>query len=822
MKYPIKTLFLFAAFAFCLQAQSFRTLDYLKSISGKKTVSGQHNREPNSQPSKWTDQIHSVTGKYPGLWSGDFLFEADNIANRWTMIYEAKKEWDSGSIVQLMLHTCPPTQAEPCPWDGGVLSSLTDSQWTELITDGSTLNRNWKKRLDDIAVYLQYLKDNGVEVLFRPLHEMNQGSFWWGGRPGPNGTRKLYQITHDYLTNVKELNNLIWVWDVQDMSWNFQDYNPGDKYWDIMAFDVYADGYNKKWYDYVLTIAGNKPIAIGECEKLPTAALLAQQPRWVFFMAWAELVFSGNTTQDIVSLYSSPNVVNRDNLPDLKMQCAYSSISHLPGKIEAESFDKCGEGVSYHDMDAANTGGAYRTGEGIDIESCSEGGYDITNIKKGEWQAYTVQIDSAGSYYFDVRIAAADSGKTLHIEMDGSDITGQVKIPNTGGLQNWQTVTVTSSLLTKGKKSMIIYMDGDGFNLDYLNIRIANLQPKVNIVSPASGKVFVAPADVPLSVSAQDTDGSIKKIEYYQGVEEIGESWAAPFALTWSGVSAGSYYITAAAVDNGGLKVYSDPVDITVVNPQAPFLSKPYDIPGKIEVENYDLGGEGYAYHDLTKGNKFSVYRTDDVDIETCTDTGGGYSLGDFQAGEWVEYTVNVTKTASYDIEFRVATSMTGTGISLDVDGLPLTGNIQVPNTGAWQNWQSIKKTNLQLTAGQRALRLNCLAEFPNINYIAFTSAVTAVGNDKGLTPDTFMLEQNYPNPFNPVTKIKYALPAECDVSIKIYDALGREIKTLVNQTKRAGYYEAEFDASTLPSGIYLYKIQAGLYTCSRKMMLVK
>lgn len=305
------TLFSFSNF----YSQQFRVLNYLKSISGKKTIAGQHNREPNSQPAKWTNEIFKTTGKYPALWSGDFLFQSENISARWTMIYEAKKQWEKGAIVQIMLHTCPPVYGEPCAWNGGVLSKLTDSQWNELITDGTTLNKNWKKRLDDISVYLKYLKDNGVEVLFRPLHEMNQGAFWWGGRTGPNGTARLYQITHDYLTKVKSLTNLIWVWDVQDMSWDFEKYNPGDAYWDIMAFDVYADGFNKRWYDYILTIAKDKPIAIGECDKLPSLSMLQQQPRWVFFMAWAELVYSKNTNAEIQSVYNGQNVITLDEMP---------------------------------------------------------------------------------------------------------------------------------------------------------------------------------------------------------------------------------------------------------------------------------------------------------------------------------------------------------------------------------------------------------------------------------------------------------------------------------------------------------------------------
>ncbi len=296
-------------------AQQTQPLEYLKSISGLKTIAGQHNREPNAAPSKWTDTVYARTGKYPGLWSGDFLFQSDNIANRWVMINEAKREWQRGAVVQIMFHTCPPTAGEPCSWSGGVLSTLSDSQWTQLVTDGTPLNTNWKKRLDIIAPYLQYLQDSGVVVLFRPLHEMNQSAFWWGGRPGVEGTAKLYRITHDYLTKTKGLTNLIWVWDMQDIDQTWAQYNPGEGYWDILAFDVYGYGYSQGWYNYAVSIAGSKPLAIGECAVFPTSAQLAAQPRYVFFMGWAELVFSNNTPASIVNLYNAPNVITLDQMP---------------------------------------------------------------------------------------------------------------------------------------------------------------------------------------------------------------------------------------------------------------------------------------------------------------------------------------------------------------------------------------------------------------------------------------------------------------------------------------------------------------------------
>ncbi len=299
--------------------QSFQSLDFIKSISGKNTLSGQHNKEPNADPDKWTRFIKETTGKYPALWSGDFLFQQDNIDDRWKMVLEAKEQWDKGALINLMWHACPPDQGEPCGWDPGLLNAqLDDEQWVELITDGSPLNEAWKARMDDIAIYLRYLKNNGVEVLFRPFHEMNQGLFWWGGRPGPHGCAELFRITHDYFTYTKGLSNLIWVWDMQDMSRDFEEYNPGKEYWDIFGFDIYDKGYDISWYNYILPIVGDKPMAIGECSRLPSPEILEEQPRWIFFMPWAELVKQANTKEEIIEIYEHPSVISREEMPGWK------------------------------------------------------------------------------------------------------------------------------------------------------------------------------------------------------------------------------------------------------------------------------------------------------------------------------------------------------------------------------------------------------------------------------------------------------------------------------------------------------------------------
>jgi hypothetical protein len=94
------------------------------------------------------------------------------------------------------------------------------------------------------------------------------------------------------------------------------------------------------------------------------------------------------------------------------------------------------------------------------------------------------------------------------------------------------------------------------------------------------------------------------------------------------------------------------------------------------------------------------------------------------------------------------------------------------------------------------------------------------IQNDEAITK--FSLEQNYPNPFNPSTTIQYQMPESGLVTLKIYDVLGREIITLVNEELSAGKHEADFDASGFNSGVYFYRLQAGSFIETKKMVLMK
>ena len=98
---------------------------------------------------------------------------------------------------------------------------------------------------------------------------------------------------------------------------------------------------------------------------------------------------------------------------------------------------------------------------------------------------------------------------------------------------------------------------------------------------------------------------------------------------------------------------------------------------------------------------------------------------------------------------------------------------------------------------------------------------------DLNLIPDVYALHQNYPNPFNPVTTLRYDLPEDAMVSITIYDVMGRRVKSLVNTTQAAGYRSVRWDATNsfgepVSAGMYIYMIQAGQFTQTKKMVLLK
>ncbi len=142
-------------------------------------------------------------------------------------------------------------------------------------------------------------------------------------------------------------------------------------------------------------------------------------------------------------------------------------------------------------------------------------------------------------------------------------------------------------------------------------------------------------------------------------------------------------------------------------------------IPGRIEAENYDDDGEGVAYHDTTSGNSGGDYRSDDVDVETCGE--GGFNVGWIASGEWLEYSVNVATTGTYDIEARVASQSDGGNFHIEFDGYDVTDTVSFAATGGWQDYTSVFVNDVSLTAGVYIMRVSMDSSNWNVNWVEFT-----------------------------------------------------------------------------------------------------
>ncbi|HDZ58809.1 MAG TPA: T9SS type A sorting domain-containing protein [Ignavibacteriales bacterium] len=102
---------------------------------------------------------------------------------------------------------------------------------------------------------------------------------------------------------------------------------------------------------------------------------------------------------------------------------------------------------------------------------------------------------------------------------------------------------------------------------------------------------------------------------------------------------------------------------------------------------------------------------------------------------------------------------------------------------------------------------------------------VTGIENDRNnpaAQPNKYSLNQNYPNPFNPSTRIRFSIPVQSKVVLRLYNTIGEELRVLVNEEKEAGAYEVEFNANNLPSGVYFYRLRAGNFVKTKKMILLR
>ncbi len=176
----------------------------------------------------------------------------------------------------------------------------------------------------------------------------------------------------------------------------------------------------------------------------------------------------------------------------------------------------------------------------------------------------------------------------------------------------------------------------------------------------------------------------------------------------WTSVNAGNIALTAGThvikfYTKGGMNF--DKMIFSSGGNQLPYYGAPLPIPGTVQAEDYDRGGESVAYHDTSTQNEGGQYRTTEaVDIENCS--AGGYSTSVFwQAGEWSAYTVNVQRGTRYDIGCYVASGVTSGGsFHIEIDGTDFTGTHNVADSG-WRTWSTRAALNIPLAAGPHIVK---------------------------------------------------------------------------------------------------------------------
>src|SRR6185503_17671505 len=305
-------------------------------------------------------------------------------------------------------------------------------------------------------------------------------------------------------------------------------------------------------------------------------------------------------------------------------------------------------------------------------------------------------------------------------------------------VQNWQSASgwhLTSSSPARGlgvtpPVPVAVDFDGNprpanGADAGADQFTTGNNPPTVSITSPANGASFTAPANITINATASDSDGTVTKVDFYQGTTLLGTDTTSPYSFAWNNVAVGSYALKAVATDNLKGTATSAVVNVTVnAAGQTPYGGTPWAIPGQLQAENYDVGGEGIAYHDNDTANQGGQYRTDGVDIKTTADTGGGYTVGWLNANEWLEYTVNVAAAGNYTIQARVGTISTGRNFRIEFNGVDKTGWITVPVFGTWDTYGTVSVPNVSLSAGQQVVRmLMGPQDFMDFNWINIVAA---------------------------------------------------------------------------------------------------
>ena len=388
----------------------------------------------------------------------------------------------------------------------------------------------------------------------------------------------------------------------------------------------------------------------------------------------------------------------------------------IPGTIDITEYDKGYSGITYSNA-ARNT---------------------TTATKDGQWMEYTVDVKEDGLYSFDATVAATKTGGSFHLTEHSLDkleyLTEYIDVPKTGGATNWQTMHgQLKTELKAGRHTFTLLVDKGGFYFKELTLtryeegkditcNIAKIQPASNIQIGDT---------VTFTINAWSTTSTLKEIRCYVNNIAVDTLTQEPYLFKYVPADKGAYTITAIAVDAEGKQKVSAVRKITIKGKRAPYKSI-VDIPGIVQAENFDQGGEGLSFHDSDANDEGDAnYRGDNEGLDLVKGN-GGTAIGYTASNEWTEYSVNVTEAGEYSFEATCSNGSSSTGgfsISL-VKGSSVTkiADVKVTATGGWNTYSVMNgKLNRNLTTGEQILRFTITDGNCNIDKVKFICNTTGI-----------------------------------------------------------------------------------------------
>ena len=409
----------------------------------------------------------------------------------------------------------------------------------------------------------------------------------------------------------------------------------------------------------------------------------------------------------------------------------YNDTIQLPGTIEAEYFDNGDDGVSYHDNDANNRGNAnFRTTEGVDIDNCT-GGRALGYTNTDEWLEYTVYVNQGGYYNYEAVVSSDNSNGSIRLSLnDGDglkDLTDIIKVPNTTTYTTYKSVSGrTLTQLKEGLNIIRLTITGGNCNVDKIKFTHVNVDKTLNFtIAPTPSPATVSKAvNMEFNMVNEDRKDAVSKIKVFwdgQLVRTVtNNSFKAQYYPTTTGVST----ISAIVIDTLGNESDIITKQITVNKKRSPY-STAISIPGILQAENFDKGGEGLTFHDAdSKDEGNAGYRTDNEGVDIVKEN-NGFAIGyTSQQGEWLEYTVNVATQGKYAIKATVCTGLDNAAFKIGLmNGTSETrlATVSLTNNG-WGNYYTTSEINLtqELQEGQQVFRITVTGVYCNIDKIEF------------------------------------------------------------------------------------------------------